>query len=147
MKAIVSAALGAALLVCLAAPAPAMDKMMMAPANTIVLKAVPPSKESGKAVYHAGNGVMLFSIMVSNEMLGAVQPSHIHAGVCGSNGPIVIPLTNVVGGKSNTTIKMADWNKLKNGKPHYVNIHKSAKELGVIVSCGEMPAMKGGAMM
>ncbi len=146
MKALVSAAIGAALLVCPAAPAFAMDTMMMAAPNTVVMKAVPPSKEAGKAVYHAGNGVMLFAIAVKGEMLGAVQPSHIHEGTCGSNGPIVIPLTSVAGGKSNTTIKMAMWNKLKNGKPHYVNIHKSAKELGTIVSCGEMAAMKGGAM-
>ena len=145
MKAIVSAALGAALLATLAVPAPAMDSVMGA-SNTVVLKAVPPSKESGKAVYHAGNGVMLLSIKVTGEPAGAGQPSHIHLGTCGSNGPIVIPLSDVVGGKSNTTIKMAMWNKLKNGKPHYINIHESKSNLGTIVTCGDMPAMKGGAM-
>src|ERR1700682_2390206 len=120
MKAIVSAALGAALLATLAVPAPAMDSMMGA-ANTVVIKAVPPSKESGKAVYHAGNGVMLFSIKVTGAPAGADQPSHSPPRKCGSNGPIVIPLSDVVGGKSNTTIKMAMWSKLMDGKPHYVN--------------------------
>lgn len=154
MKAIISTvALGAALVFAATVSAGAqgtggspgkMHKggaMMMGPCNGVVMNAVGGSGESGCAVVHGINGAMVLAISVKGEPKGAVQPSHIHRGVCGSNGPVVVPLTNVVNGKSTTTIPMAKWNSMKGGK-YYINIHKSPKDIPTIVSCGTVPPMK-----
>jgi hypothetical protein len=115
--------------------------MMMGPCHGVVMNAVGGSGESGCATAHGINGAMVLAISVKGEPMGAIQPSHIHRGVCGSNGPVVLPLTNVVNGKSVTTIPMAKWNMMKGGK-FYINIHKSPKDIPTIVSCGNVPPMK-----
>jgi hypothetical protein len=144
MKAIIAAAaLGAALIAGSAGPAPAMGKnTMMGPgacAGT-VLAAVRGSGESGCASTRGGNGVIFLGIAVKGEPPGGNQPSHIHKGKCGSNGPIVIPLKNVVGGHSATSIPMAKWRMVNHGG-YYINIHKSVTDLATIVSCGDIKAM------
>jgi hypothetical protein len=141
MKAIIVSAMIGALALGTAGAAPAADKMMMLPAcKGVVMNAVGGSGESGCAVAHAVNGAMVVAISVKGEPPTAIQPSHIHKGVCGSNGPVVVPLTNVVGGKSTTTIPMAKWNMMKGGK-YYINIHKSTSDIPTIVSCGNVPPM------
>jgi hypothetical protein len=80
------------------------------------------------------------AIKVTGEPAGAKQPSHIHRGKCGSNGPVVLPLTPVVGGKSTTNIRLMQWNKYKNGG-FYINIHESADNIPHIVSCANITAM------
>jgi hypothetical protein len=133
MKALVSAAVAAAFLFTAAAPAGA--KSIVVP-----LKAVGGSGEMGRAIITDMPGIVPMvkvSITVSGEPAGANQPSHIHKGVCGSNGPILKPLTNVVNGHSVTSITGITVTQLK-AQPTYINIHKSAAQLSVIVTCGNI---------
>ena len=66
------------------------------------------------------------------------QPAHIHVGSCPGVGAVAYPLTNVVAGKSETTVnvKMADLFS----KQHSINVHKSSTEAGVYTACAELPA-------
>jgi hypothetical protein len=146
MKAIIAtAALGAALVLSTAAPAPAADTMKggamkMASCSGVTISAVGGSGESGCASVRGGNGVIFLAIQVKGEPAGADQPSHIHKGKCGSNGPIVIPLMDVVGGGSANSIKYAKWTTVSQGG-YYINVHKSKADLKTIVACGNI-AMK-----
>jgi hypothetical protein len=162
MKAIIApAALGAALLFAATVSAGAqgtggsMNKMapkgggmmMLRCASGYVLNPVAGSHEGGCATPRGGNGVIFLGIKVMGEPAGAVQPSHIHRGKCGSNGPVAIPLKNVVNGGSVTTIPMAKWKTVNHGG-YYINIHESADNIPHIVSCANITAMAmhGGAM-
>ncbi|MDP9105504.1 MAG: CHRD domain-containing protein [Candidatus Eremiobacteraeota bacterium] len=161
MKAIIAtAALGAALVFASTAPSGAQGTggspgkmghhggaMMMTRCHGgYVLNAVAGSGESGCATPHAVMGSIALAIKVKGEPAGAAQPSHIHRGKCGSNGPVVIPLTNVVNGMSSTTIPMAKWKTVNHGG-YYINIHESADNIPHVVSCAEITAMAAhGAM-
>ncbi|HEX3463379.1 MAG TPA: CHRD domain-containing protein [Candidatus Elarobacter sp.] len=149
MKAIISTlALGAAFIAAATVPGAAqgtggMHSMMMTRCTGgYALNAVGGSGESGCARARGGNGVIFLAIKVTGEPAGAVQPSHIHRGKCGSNGPVVIPLKNVVGGSSITTIPNAKWQMVNHGG-YYINVHESPKNIPHIVSCGNITAMHG----
>jgi hypothetical protein len=134
MKAIVAAA---ALVIALLAGtmAPSSAKQIVVP-----LKAVGGSGEMGRAVLvdvPAAAPLVRVSMTVSGEPPAAVQPSHIHKGVCGSNGPIVKPLHSVVNGQSVTMLPGVTVAQLI-AMGTYINIHKSAQMLTVIVSCGKI---------
>ncbi|MDQ6924782.1 MAG: hypothetical protein M3154_00915 [Candidatus Eremiobacteraeota bacterium] len=105
-----------------------------------VLNAVGGSGESGCATAHAVMGSMLLGLKVTGEAKHAIQPSHIHRGTCGSNGPVVIPLSNVVHGMSSTKIPMAKW-KMVNHGGFSINIHESADTIPHVVSCANITAM------
>ncbi|MFZ8844362.1 hypothetical protein [Thermoflexus sp.] len=65
------------------------------------------------------------------------QPAHIHEGTCANLNPKpAFPLTPVRDGKSTTVVnvKLADLL----AKPFAINVHKSAQEISVYVSCGEI---------
>ncbi|HEY0381181.1 MAG TPA: CHRD domain-containing protein [Candidatus Elarobacter sp.] len=147
MKAIIATvALGAALVLGASAPAPAADAMKGGGAMMVrcpggyVLNAVGGSGESGCATPRGGNGVIFLGLKVKGEPAGAAQPAHVHRGKCGSNGPVVIPLTNVVNGTSATTIPMAKWKTVNHGG-FYINIHESADNIPHVVSCANITAM------
>jgi CHRD domain len=132
VKAFVSAALAAAVLI-VGTMAPSSAKQVV-----VKLNAVGGSGEMGRAVLTdvpAAAPVVRVSITVSGEPPAAVQPSHIHKGVCGSNGPIVKPLHNVVSGASVTMVPGVTVAQLI-ATGTYINIHKSAQQIPVIVSCG-----------
>lgn len=134
MNAIVtSAALAVAFTVSTLVPASAAQLV-------VKLNAVGGTKEMGRAVLTDVLGaapVVKVSITVANEPAGAVQPSHIHKGVCGSNGPITKPLHSVVNGQSVTMLPGVTVAQIK-AMGSYINIHKSAGQLTVIVSCGNI---------
>jgi hypothetical protein len=156
MKAIIAtAALGAALIFSAMAPVGAapgtggspghMGGHMAAPMMTrcpggYVLNAVGGSGESGCATPHAVMGSILLGVKVKGEPAGATQPSHIHRGKCGSNGPVVIKLSNVVNGMASTKIPMGQWKTVNHGG-FYINIHESADNIPHVVSCAEITAM------
>lgn len=79
-------------------------------------------------------------VVVSLQGLSAdgVHPAHLHAGDCGSGGGIVVPLADVEGadglGVSLVATPFAD---IVDGD-HYLNVHLSPENLGVIVACGEV---------
>ena len=65
------------------------------------------------------------------------QPAHIHDGSCTKLDPKPrIPLQNVVGGTSKTTLDM----KLADiiGKGGAINVHKSAADVKTYVACGDL---------
>lgn len=64
------------------------------------------------------------------------QPVHVHAGTCSSLGAVVYGLTNLVNGKSTTTVN-ATLDTLKNGS-YAINAHKSGAEASIYTSCGEI---------
>jgi Cu/Zn superoxide dismutase len=68
------------------------------------------------------------------------QPAHIHEGQCDPtlNPRPAYPLTSVVNGKSETIVPV-DLHDLTDGT-YAINIHKSAAEASVYVSCGNIVA-------
>ena len=130
-----SAALAAAFL--FGSVVPASAAMLV-----VKLTAVGGSGQNGRAVLTdlppIGGPRISVSATVANEPLPAIEPSHIHRGVCGSNGPILRPLHNVVHGQMATTIVAGFTTAQLHAMHTYINIHKSAGALGVIVSCGNI---------
>lgn len=79
---------------------------------------------------------------VSVELTGApasAQPAHIHMGACPTPGGVKYPLTNVVGGKSETVLDVTVA-ALQAQLPLALNVHKSPQEIGAFVSCGNLPS-------
>lgn len=153
MKAIIATvALGAALVFSAAPPVGAQGTggspghmkghpmMMTRCPGGYVLNAIGGSGESGCATPHAVMGAMLLGIKVTGEPAGATQPMHIHRGKCGSNGPVVIPLMNVVNGMSANKIPNAKWRTVNHGG-YYINVHESKDNIPHIVSCANITAM------
>jgi hypothetical protein len=154
MKALLATvALGSALVFAAAAPVGAqgtggspghMGKghtmMMVRCPGGWVLNAVAGSGESGCATPRGGNGVIFLGLRVTGEPADADQPAHVHRGKCGSNGPVVLPLKNVKGGMSATTVPMAKWSMFNHGG-FYINIHESAANIPHVVSCANIVAL------
>ena len=67
-------------------------------------------------------------------------PAHIHRGTCGSSGPIIISLKDVVHGKSVTQIPVATWMSATKSGPLYINVHKSNMVFNTILACGAIAA-------
>lgn len=65
------------------------------------------------------------------------QPAHIHDGTCADLKGVAYALSNVVDGKSTTTVKGVTIDKLLDGK-YAINVHESAANLGKYVACGEI---------
>jgi len=108
-----------------------MEKMM------VTLAAQNDSDETGTATLEEVDGKTVVTIALEGQSTGANQPAHIHTGACPTPGAVVYPLTNVVNGASETTldVSLAD---LKAQLPLAVNVHKSAAESKVYVSCGDL---------
>ena len=72
------------------------------------------------------------------QMQGApaeAQPAHIHDGTCAALDPKPrIPLQNVTGGKSTTTVDVPISQVMKGA----INVHKSTSDLKTYVACGDL---------
>ena len=80
------------------------------------------------------------TISLEGTNTGETHPAHFHAGNCGGNGPIVIPLESVDGATgSSVTYSDASFDTVVQGD-HYINIHRSPEALNSIVACGEVGA-------
>jgi hypothetical protein len=78
-------------------------------------------------------------INISSGEADVEQPAHIHPGTCANLDPKpLIPLNNVVNGKSTTVITDADVMGDVSGDDFAINVHKSKAEAGVYVSCGDI---------
>jgi hypothetical protein len=67
----------------------------------------------------------------------AAQPAHIHDGTCAKLDPKPrVPLQNVVGGNSTTTLDMKLSDIMSKGGA--INVHKSAADVKTYVACGDM---------
>lgn len=123
----------------------AMNHAMVTNHMVVKLNAVGGSGESGTATFNRdpqGLGTMVTLALHGGS--AAPQPSHIHVGTCGSNGPIKWPLKPVVAGKSATMVPATIAVIMSTGA--YINVHKSPKDLATIVSCGNVPHVPKGAM-
>jgi hypothetical protein len=76
---------------------------------------------------------------------GADELAHIHVGGCPGVGAVQYPLSNVVGGKSTTTVNVA-LNAVLDGN-HSINVHRgtAAPESGIYTACVNLPATLAGA--
>src|SRR4051794_717549 len=107
------------------------------------------SGEDGSAqLTDQGDGTTKVELIMLNAPEGAVQPAHIHKGTCATLDPApAYPLNNVTDGKSTTVVKVALADLAKD--KYAINVHKSAAEATVYVSCGNLPsgaAAAGSAM-
>ena len=97
------------------------------------------SGEDGSAqLTDMGDGTTKVELIMQNAPEGAVQPAHIHKGSCANLDPApAYPLNSVTEGKSTTTVpvKLDDLLATK----YAINVHKSAAEATVYISCGNLP--------
>ena len=98
------------------------------------------SGEDGSAqLTDLGDGTTRVELLMLNAPEGAEQPAHIHKGTCTTLDPKpAYPLETVKEGKSTTIVKvtLADLTKEK----YAINVHKSAAEASIYVSCGNLPS-------
>lgn len=129
-----SVLLGSALLVGIASRAPAADSMTvkLAPENS--------SGESGTATLTPVGKQTKVVLSITGQPAGVTQPVHIHKGPCDKLNPKpAFPLSPVVNGKSETTVK-ASLDTLTHGT-YAINGHKSVKEIKTYVFCGNIAGM------
>ena len=141
MRTLVSAAIGAALIVAATAqsPAPAPRKLPM----QIRLAEQNKSGETGTATLLDGAKGLIVRLRLNGG--GDVdQPAHIHKGTCDKLDPKPkYGLKSVHDGQSETTVPGITIAQLqKPGAPYAINVHKSAKEAAIYVSCGNLTAPK-----
>lgn len=113
------------------------SKMMSSESTSVkvTMAAQNNSKETGTATLTQKGKNVLVVISLHNAPKTA-QPAHIHPGTCAKLNPAPkYALSNVVNGKSTTTVKNVDLDDLMGGK-FAVNVHKSANDLKTYVSCG-----------
>ncbi|MBV9080028.1 MAG: hypothetical protein JO102_02795 [Elusimicrobia bacterium] len=99
------------------------------------------SGETGTATLYDGAKGLIVKLRMSGG--GEVdQPAHIHKGTCEKLDPKpTYPLKMVHDGQSETTIEGVTIAQLQKS-PYAINVHKSAKEAAVYVSCGNLVAPK-----
>jgi hypothetical protein len=81
-------------------------------------------------------------VTITGGEAGTTYPWHVHSGKCGDNGAVVgqapaytpIKIGKDGKGKVEVTLPFA----IPDNGAYYVNIHKSATDMGTIVSCGDM---------
>ena len=94
------------------------------------------SGESGTATLIEVDGKVKVTLKLGAPV-GVTQPAHIHVGACPDVGAVKYPLTSPVDGMSETTLDIT-LAELKSGLPLGINVHKSAQEASVYVSCGDL---------
>src|SRR5205809_5566005 len=93
------------------------------------------SGQSGTATLTPVDGKTRVQIELANPAPEA-QPVHIHSGSCSKLGSVQHPLSNVVNGRSETTVDVSLAGLLSS--PSAINVHRSMSQAGVYVSCGDI---------
>jgi opacity protein-like surface antigen len=104
---------------------------------TVALQQQNASGESGTATLTQMGADLKVVISLKGAPATTPQPMHIHDGTCADLKGVAYPLTNVVGGKSTTTVKGVTIDKLVGGT-YAINVHESAANLGKYVACGNI---------
>jgi hypothetical protein len=95
-------------------------------------------QNGASALVDAGSGSTAVAINISGGS-DTPQPAHIHRGTCANLDPKpAFPLTSVVNGTSETIVNVS-MAELTSGN-YAINVHKSAAEASVYVSCGDIVA-------
>jgi hypothetical protein len=104
---------------------------------TVTLDQQNSSGQSGTAVLQdMGDGTTKVTVNISGGSAVA-QPAHIHDGPCATLNPKPkYPLTSLVNGTSETIVNQP-LSDLADGT-YAINVHKSATEASVYVSCGNI---------
>ena len=110
---------------------------MEASAKNVLLSVQNDSGETGVASLVEKDGKLLVVLNVMGTPEDVPQPAHIHSGSCPTPGEVIHPLSNVLNGKSETTLDTTMAELLKK-MPLVVNIHKSVKEAKSYVACGNL---------
>jgi CHRD domain len=108
-----------------------MDKYGAATLNSVGM-----SKVSGAAAIFSEGGRLYVAVSVSGLKPMSKHAEHIHAGTCGSNGPIKYPLANLVAdarGTATAVTRIAPTSVARSG--WYVNVHANDAKLTPI-ACG-----------
>lgn len=110
--------------------------------QTVSMTALNGSDQGGTTtITDLGNGKVKVVIDIKSGGSQA-QPAHLHKGTCSNADPTpAYPLSNVVNGKSETTV---DVGMAELGKGYLVNVHKSAQDIPTYVSCGDIAMMAMG---
>lgn len=93
----------------------------------------------GEATITEVEGKAVVNLILVVYPTGLAQPAHIHLGSCSDLGVVKYPLSSPVDGLSETNLGIS-VKELLSGLPLAVNVHKSATEAGVYVSCGDITA-------
>ena len=109
----------------------------------ITMKAQNNSGQDGTVTIEAVGNQTRVTVNIKAGAAGVSQPAHIHEGTCAPLGGVTFPLTSVVDGKS-TTMLDTPLATIQS-QQRAVNVHKSAAEAAVFVSCGEIPLATGAA--
>lgn len=104
---------------------------------TVSLEAAKDSSESGTATLTEEAGKVTVVLSLTGGPTTTPQPAHIHVGKCPEVGVVKYPLTNVVDGKSTTTLDVT-LSKLLGELPLGINVHKSVPEVKVYTACGDI---------
>ena len=107
------------------------------PAVKIVLGAGRDGDQNGTATLTEKGNQTVVTLAIQPGAAGAIQPAHIHVGQCPAPDAVKYPLTNVVDGKSSTTLDVKLSDLLKGGMA--INVHLSAQDIGKYVACGNVP--------
>lgn len=107
------------------------------PSLTLKLDELGGSKEYGTATLKEESGKLTVILELNGAPGGVSQPAHIHKGACPGVGEVVYPLTNLVNGKSETTINTT-LEEMYSQLPLAINVHKSTSEAKVYFSCGNI---------
>jgi len=112
--------------------------VMQGDTYTVTMNVQNDSGQSGTAmISDMGNGMVHVVLDLTPAGTTDPQPAHIHKGTCANLDPNpAYPLSNVVEGKSVTDVE-ADFAELV-ASPYAINVHKSAAEVPVYVSCGDI---------
>lgn len=108
-------------------------------AVTVKLEAQNNSEQTGTATLLPEGNKTKVVIELSNVPTGVAQPAHIHLGTCSNlDKAPKWPLEPVKGGRSVTVVPVSLDTILKDRTA--INIHKSAAEPQIYVSCGNIIA-------
>lgn len=122
--------------------APSMDASK---AVTVPIAQQNDSKESGTATL-TQNGKDVVVVLALDGAGAGPQPVHVHTGTCADLNPAPkYPLTNLVDGKSTTTLKGMTLADLQTGG-FAINVHKSTDDLKTYVACGDIPKLSSSSM-
>ena len=106
------------------------------PSTIAIMDAQNNSGQAGALAITEVEGGLKVEVSVAAGAVGVSQPAHLHSGTCATLGAVVYPLNPVVNGASETVLQVAT-SELNAKMPLALNVHKSASEPNVYVSCGD----------
>lgn len=97
------------------------------------------SSESGTAKLTQEDSKVIVTLNLTGAPKDTPQPAHIHIGNCPTVSDVKYPLTNVVNGKSETTLDVT-LETLLSQLPLGINVHKSVPQIKTYAACGDINA-------